>query len=174
MHKISIIYSWFVRTTTYFLPNSPALMRFRGFLYGIGIPSCGKNFQVASSAYFNSLTGMSIGNNVYIAHNTVIIGLDINIEDEVIIGPNSVISGGNHTFENGSFRFSCSNIIKITLKKGSWVAANCTIVGGGVLPEGSILAAGAVLTKPFADKMKIYGGIPAKNIGCVQEDKSKC
>ena len=178
MHKILIIYSWFVRTATYFLPNSPSIMRFRGFLYGIGMTGCGKNFQVTSSAYFNSLYGIIIGDNVYIAHNTVIIGSGITIEDNVVIGPNSVISSGNHKFINGSFRFSHSNLKKVTLKKnvtlkkGSWVGANCTVVGGTVLPEGSILAAGAVLTKSFTEKMKIYGGVPAKNIGCVKEDES--
>ena len=172
MHKILIIYSWFVRTATYFLPNSPSIMRFRGFLYGIGMTGCGKNFQVTSSAYFNSLKGIIIGDNVYIAHNTVIIGSDITIEDNVIIGPNSVISGGNHKFRNGSFRFSDSSLKKVTLKRGSWVGSNCTVVGGTVLPEGSILAAGAVLTKSFTEKMKIYGGVPAKNIGCVKEDES--
>ena len=184
MHKILIIYSWFVRTATYFLPNSPSIMRFRGFLYGIGMTSCGKNFQITSSVYFNSVKGMIIGDNVYIAHNTVIIASSIAIEDNVIIGPNCVISDGNHIFRNGSFRFSYLNwkeaTLKknlslkhsVTLKKGSWVGANCTLVGGTVLPEGSILAAGAVLTKSFTDKMKIYGGVPAKNIGCVQEDES--
>ena len=159
--KLSILHSWFVRTLTYFLPNFPLIMRFRGFLYSLMMNECGVNFQVSSSVYFNTLTGIKIGDNVYIAHNSIIIGLDITINDEVIIGPNCVISGGDHIFKNGSFRFGDSKVSKVVIEKGSWVAANCTIVGGATLPENSILAAGAVLTKRFERKGVVYGGVPA-------------
>ena len=100
--KISILYAWFVRTLTYFLPNFPFIMRFRGFLYSLMMDKCGINFQVTSTTYFNTLSGIKIGDNIYIGHNNVIIGLDITINDEVIIGPNCVISGGNHVFKNGN------------------------------------------------------------------------
>jgi acetyltransferase-like isoleucine patch superfamily enzyme len=159
--KISIIYSWLVRTLTYFVPNIPFFMRFRGWLYSLMMKKCGKNFQVTSSVIFNSLSGIEVGNNVYIAHNNVIIGLDITIEDEVIIGPNCVISGGNHVHENRSFRFGKSTVNPILIKRGSWVAANCTVTGGSVLPEESILAAGAVLSREYTEEKVVYGGIPA-------------
>jgi len=162
--KLSIIYSWFIRSITYFLPNIPLIMRFRGFLYSLFMDECGKDFQVASSVYFNTLCGIKIGNNVYIAHNTVIIGLDLIIENEVIIGPNCVISGGNHVLNNGSFRFGVSEIARITIEKGAWVSANCTLIGGAILPQRSILAAGGVLTKPYKEDNSIYGGIPASLI----------
>src|SRR5690606_21976812 len=103
--KISILYSWFIKSTTYFLPNHPLFMRFRGFLYSIMMKKCGKDFQVASSVTINSLTGLEVGNNVYIAHNNVIIGTQVIIGDEVIIGPNCIISSGNHGFDGKSFRF---------------------------------------------------------------------
>jgi acetyltransferase-like isoleucine patch superfamily enzyme len=159
--KISILYAWFVRTLTYFLPNFPFIMRFRGFLYSLMMDKCGINFQVTSTTYFNTLSGIKIGDNIYIGHNNVIIGLDITINDEVIIGPNCVISGGNHVFKNGSFRFGTSIVSKVLIEKGSWIGANCTITGGTILPERSILAAGSVLTKKFENKESVYGGVPA-------------
>src|SRR5690554_2289877 len=94
--KISILYSWLVRTLTYFLPNIPILMRFRGFLYSLMMEHCGKNFQVTSSAIINTLSELKVGNNVYIGSNTVVIGIYFIIEDDVLIGPNCVISGRNH------------------------------------------------------------------------------
>ncbi|CAM3389201.1 acyltransferase [Aequorivita lipolytica] len=162
--KFSILYSWLIRTLTFFLPNIPFLMRFRGFLYSVMMKECGKDFQVTSSAIINSLSGLIIKNHVYIGPNTVIIGVDIIIEDEVLIGPNCVISGGNHSFLNGSFRFAPSIGAPVLIKKGSWIAANCTITAGAVMPHRSILAAGAVLSQKFTDGDALYGGIPAKFI----------
>lgn len=160
-HSISIIYAWLVRTTMFFIPDSPFFMRIRGAAYSLGMKKCGKNLQVSSSAYFNSLSDLKIGSNVYIAHNTVIIGKDITIGDNVLIGPNCVISGGNHQFSNESFRFSDSTVEPVTIHDGSWISANCTITGGAVLPSKSILAAGAVLTKKHTHEKAVYKGIPA-------------
>lgn len=144
-------------------------MRFRGFLYSLMMRHCGKNFQVASSVIFNSLSGISIGKNVYIAPNNVFIGTNIYIEDEVILGPSSVFSGSNHQFDGVSFRLLPSaSIGPLIIKEGSWVAANCTLTSGSILPKHSILAAGAVLNKPLIEEQSIYGGIPAKKIGAVR------
>ena len=146
------------------MPNIPIFMRFRGWLYSLMMKSCGKNFQVASSAIINSLAGLEVGDNVYIAHNSVILGTSIKIENNVLIGPNCVVSSSNHTFNNGSFRFAPLKVNKVLLKQGSWVAANCTVVAGAVLPEQSILAAGSVLNKKFTESKQVYGGVPAKKI----------
>ncbi|PRP66921.1 acyltransferase [Nonlabens agnitus] len=162
--RLSILYSWFVRSMTFFLPNLPIIMRFRGFLYSLMMEECGEDFQVTSSAIINSLSGLKLKNNVYIGPNTVIIGTDITIEDEVLIGPNCVISGGNHSFFNGSFRFAPSISKPVIIQKGSWVAANCTITAGSVLPYRSILAAGAVLSTNYHVGDALYGGVPAKYI----------
>lgn len=162
--KISIMYSWFIRTITYFLPNLPLIMRFRGFLYSLMMKECGVNFQVTSSALINSLAGLVVGRDVYIGPNTIIIAVDLIIENEVLIGPNCVISGANHTFSNGSFRFGPSIGSPILICQGSWVAANCTITSGTILPPRSILAASAVLLDKLNKPDSLYAGIPAKFI----------
>lgn len=164
MHKISIIYSWLVRSLTRVLPDIPIFMRFRGFLYSPMMASCGRNFQVCSTTYINSLQGLSIGNDVYLAHNVVVLGLHITIENKVMVGPNTVIVGGNHTFLDDSFRFGKSDSKPILIKEGSWVAANCTVLGGATLPCRSILAAGAVLTKSFTENNSLYAGAPSRLI----------
>lgn len=167
-HKVSIIYSWFVRFITSFLPNIPLFMRIRGLLYSFMMKKCGKNFQVTSSTIINSLTGLSVGNNVYIAHFTVLIGNNITIEDEVLIGPNCVISSGNHTRIENSFRYGKSEEEEIQIKKGSWISGNCSILAGSILPECSVLAAGAVLNSKNELPNSIYGGIPAKWIKALE------
>lgn len=162
MHKLSIIYSWFIRIATRFLPDAPFLMRFRGYLYSLMIPNCGRDFQVCSTAYINALNGLQIGDHVYLAHNCVILGKDITIEDEVLIGPNTVIVSGNHTIVNNSFRFGKSETKPILIKSGSWIGANCTILAGAIVPNTSIVAAGSVVLKDLEQSHSIYGGTPAK------------
>lgn len=169
--KLSILYSWMIKTLTYFLPNHPIFMRFRGALYSLMMKKCGKNFQVASTVTINSLAGLEIANNVYIAHNNVIIGTKIIIGDEVIIGPNCIISSGNHIFDGSSFRYGRKKEQTkggVIIEKGSWIAGNCSIIDGAILPKQSILAAGAVLNKKMVEERSIYGGVPAKKIGEVK------
>lgn len=166
--KISILYSWLIKSTTFFLPNHPLFMRFRGYLYSFMMKYCGKDFQVASTVTINSLTGLEVGNHVYIAHNCVLIGTKIKIGDNVIIGPNCIISSGNHTFQGGSFRYGISQTKGVSIDDGSWVSGNCSVIGGAKLPKQSILAAGAVLNKQYHEEKSIYGGIPAKKIGHVK------
>ena len=169
MHRISIMYSWLVRVITFFLPNHPFFMRFRGFLYSLMMNKCGGNFQVAADVIFNSLSGKTVGNNVYRAPGNIFIGTEFIIEDDVIIGPNSVFSGGNHQFDGKSFRYAPSLTFgPVIISRGSWVAANCTVTSGAVLPPMSILAAGAVLTRKMAIEKMVYGGIPAKPISAIK------
>jgi acetyltransferase-like isoleucine patch superfamily enzyme len=167
-NKISIAYSWFVRTSLMILPNFPIIMRFRGLLYSIMMKECGKNFQVASNVYINSLSGLQIGDNVYIAPNNIIIAKELTIGNNVIIGPGCLISGGNHVYDGESFRFKKSKIEIVIIEDNCWVSGNSTIVAGSILPKQSILAAGAVLTKKFNEEKSIYAGVPAKFIKHVQ------
>ncbi|MBC9908889.1 acyltransferase [Chitinophaga varians] len=159
--KVSILYSWLVKMVTFLLPNIPVFMRFRGFLYSLMMKGCGRNFQVTSTAVLNSLAGLEVGHNVYIAHHTVLIGIDIEIGNEVIIGPNCIISSGNHTFLNNSYRYGKSLRRPVKIGAGSWIAGNCSVLGGSLLPERSVLGAGAVLNKKYDTADGLYGGIPA-------------
>jgi acetyltransferase-like isoleucine patch superfamily enzyme len=168
-HKISILYSWFIRSVFFFLPDYPLFMRLRGWFYSLFMKSCGKNFQISSSATLNSLAGLVFGDNVYIAYNTVLIGVSLHIQNDVIIGPNSLISGSDHVFDGDSFRRTASRQSKVLIEKGSWVGGNCSITSGSILPSQSILAAGSVLTKKFTESKTIYGGIPAIKIKKINE-----
>lgn len=162
-HKLLLIYSWFVRTVMFFLPDAPLFMRVRGFFYKLGLKKCGKNFQIAHNVILNTLETISIGNDVYIAPNVIILGGgEIIIEDEVMIGPGVVIVADNHTFVNDSYRYGPIDYGSIFIGKGSWVAANCTIVKGGYLPTGSILASNSVLNKKYDGKRLLLAGVPAE------------
>ena len=84
-HKLLLLYAWFIQSLLFFMPDYPLLMRFRGFLYGLGMKSCGRNFQVAHSAIINTLEGLSVGDNVYVANYSVILSKGVDIGDNVLI-----------------------------------------------------------------------------------------
>lgn len=169
-HKFLLLYSWLVRVVLYFLPDIPIIMRFRGWLYSLGMQSAGKNFQVAHNVILNSIEGLSVGNNVYFSMGNILFSFaGVYIGNEVIFGPDCLLTTGNHTFKEDSYRFGLSENKPVRINEGSWIGAHCVILAGAVFPTQSILAAGAVLTGNFQNTTKgLYGGIPAKLI------KPKC
>lgn len=169
INKISIMYSWFVRSLTIWMPNHPILRRFRGLLYSLMMKNINTNLEISSSVILTSLTGLKFGKGVRVAHNVVVIGTNITIGENVIIGPNTVLSGANHQFNGDNFRALPSKSLgPMIIEEGSWIGANCTVLSGAKLPKQSILAAGAVLNKKMTEEKSIYGGIPAKKIGEVK------
>ena len=171
-HKLLLLYTWLIRTLLFFLPDIPFIMRFRGWLYSFGMKQCGKNFQVSHNVILNGLEGMKVGNNVFINNNNIfIVTSGITINDNVIIGPSCVFSSSNHIYRNGSFRFAKGEGRPVVVGKGSWIAANCTILAGAIIPEESIVAAGAVYNEIQPAKLiskAVYGGVPAKFIKSLQ------
>lgn len=164
-HKIVLLYSWFIHLVMFCLPDIPLLMRFRGFFYGIAMKHCGRNVQIAHSVILNTLEMMSMADNVYIANYTQLLANgEISIGENSLIGPNVVISSGNHIMKDGVL-LKTSEARDVKIGRNCWIAANCTIVGGGGgLPNSSILAAGAVWTAHVAELTEggIYGGVPAR------------
>ena len=59
--------------------------------------------------------------------------------------------------------------MKTLVKHGASIGANATIVCGITIGEYAMVAAGAVVTKDVPD-FALVAGVPAKQIGRVQED----
>ncbi len=163
--KILLIYSWFVRSLLFYLPDMPVLMRFRGFLYSFGMESCGRDFQITHDAILRGLQNLTIGNNVFVGNHTIFLASDkIKIENEVMIAPHCTIVSGDHTSVNGSFRYGPSVTGEIYLAQGSWIGAHCTITMNSLLPKGSVLGANSFLNKKFDQQQSLYAGSPAQLI----------
>ena len=169
-HNILLIYSWFIRTILYFFPDVPFIMRFRGWLYGLGMAKCGKNFQVTHNVVINTLGSFTIGNNVRLGVFSRLNGSasgSCEIEDDVIIGQGTMVSCGNHEFNGRNFRDikKPSITTQIKIGHGSWIGANCTITAGSTVPACSVVAAQSCVTKKMESiEYGVYGGVPAKFI----------
>ncbi|WP_076542430.1 hypothetical protein [Shewanella sp. UCD-KL21] len=161
-HKFLLIYTWFIRLIFVCFPDQPLIMRLRGHFYSLGMKSCGSNFQVSSSVILRNLENLDFGSHVYLAPNVVINAISsVVLNDEVMVGFNSVLVSGNHSCIGGSFRFGDSITSPIIIGSGSWIGANCTIVAGARLPNSSLIAANSCFTGQFTES-GIYGGVPSK------------
>lgn len=110
-YKFLLIYCWFVRTILYFFPDIPIFMKFRGWLYGLGMIRCGRDFQVTHDAIIKDLSNLIVGNNVFVGNHTIIMGSGIcKICDQVQFAPHCVIISGNHTSEKGSYRYGKGDV----------------------------------------------------------------
>ncbi|MDO5133276.1 MAG: DapH/DapD/GlmU-related protein [Eubacteriales bacterium] len=101
---------------------------------------------------------ISIGENVFINWNfsTVSTG-SVTIEDNVQIACNVQMLTANHDYED-MMVLHCEPIV---IKKGVWIGAGSTIMGGVIVGEDAVVAAGSVVTKDV-EPFTIVGGNPAR------------
>lgn len=148
---------------TALLPNTYPTTVLRGYLVGLRIGKCGKKFRVASGVILNKPSRLNVAKNVYIAHNVWInaVGV-INIGENSMIGPMSVLSSSKHKYINGEFTH-IAEFRPITIGKGVWIASHVAITDGVTIGDGALIAAGSVVTKDV-EPYCLYGGNPAKKI----------
>ena len=89
----------------------------------------------------------------------------IKIGDNVLIGPNSVLRSSDHSFKSLNKLINKQGMDdgKIVIKDDVWIGSNCVILQNCTIGKGSVIAAGAVVTKDI-EPYTIVGGVPAKFI----------
>jgi len=110
----------------------------------------------------NTMVGrkVEIGNNVKVQNN-VSIYTGTTIEDDVFLGPSSVLTN----VTNPRAEVKRQSLYEETLiRKGATVGANATIVCGVTLGRYSFISAGAVVVKDVPDYALIVG-VPGKQVG---------
>jgi acetyltransferase-like isoleucine patch superfamily enzyme len=108
--------------------------------------SIGDNVSIHPMCYIDASGGIYIGNDVSIAHAATIMSsthqysnLDIPIKDQPV------------------------DLLNTEIKDNVWVGAKVTILAGIQVGSGSVLAAGAVITKNVTPNV-VVGGVPAIKI----------
>jgi len=157
-------YAWFVISMkiTWFFPDWRFVMWFRGFLTKPCFKFCGSNLQLASDVTINCTNQVTIGNNVYIAKGSWLNAYgDITLDDDVMLGPYTIISTGNHKILNGSYRYGSQSKAPVCIKYGSWIGAGTIILSGVTIGKSACCAAGSIINTDIPDH-SIVGGNPAK------------
>lgn len=163
-HRLLLLLSWFVSIATFALPDIPVVRRARGFFYGLFMHKCGTNFQVGFNVTIRGLENLSVGNDVYIAPGSVILaGTQIELGDGVQLAFYTVLTDGEHTLKEGSYRFGARAQRPVHIAAGTWIGAHVTVVAGVRIGRRVVVGANSVVTSDLPDGV-LAAGVPAKVI----------
>lgn len=126
----------------------------------------GSNVNLQSGLYLVGTKNISIGKNSGIGRNCYIFAnSEVVIGSNVMIAPEVIIHTSNHGLnKNRAMIEQSSASLPIIIEDDVWIASRVTILSGTVIRKGSVLAAGAVVTKS-TEPYSINGGVPSKKIG---------
>ena len=139
---------------------------------------CGKGVYIRPmSSDIKGLWNLSVGDDTSIPKGSTIYCTDVpcTIGKKVLFGPKPTIITGDHRIDIlGKYMTDVTvedkfvdgvNVYDqpVVIEDDVWCGANVTILKGVTIGHGSVVAAGAVVTKSFPP-YSIIGGIPAKLI----------
>lgn len=144
---------------------------FRAFFIKRSMGHCGKNVMIKpTTSVFKGIKNFYISDDVRIARYAVIYSTraKVIIGSKVGIAPYLKIITGNHRINNiGHFMFDGDYNKRpeddqdVIIEGDSWLGVNVTILSGVTIGRGSVITAGAVVTKS-CPPYSIIGGVPAK------------
>lgn len=108
----------------------------------------GRNVVINAACCFQDQGGITIGDGTLIGHQVVLATL-------------------NHDFAPS--KRADLQPRPIVIGKNVWIGAHATVVPGVTIGDGSIIAAGAVVTHDVPPKV-VVGGVPARIIKHIEED----
>jgi acetyltransferase-like isoleucine patch superfamily enzyme len=122
-----------------------------------------ESFSLIPPFFTTGGENIRVGRNIFINQNCTMYDLGgIDIADDVMIGPNVSIITSGHPIERSQRRAMV--IAKpIVIGRNVWIAAGATIIGGVIVGENSVVAAGSVVTRDVPPN-NLVGGNPARVI----------
>lgn len=127
------------------------------------IKSCGKNVNFEKGATFGY--ALSIGDNSGVGVNCELNG-EIEIGNDVLMGPEVVIYTQNHEFMNKDvtiFEQEFRAPQKVVIGNDVWIGRRAIILPGVKVGTGAVIGAGAVVSKDVPE-YSVVAGNPAKVI----------
>jgi len=182
----------YFRSLLAWIPGKSGLI-IRSFIYQRCIQSCGQALVIQIGCNLRGVKNMHIGTHLHLGtycqllaekiqgNSTLIIGDNcsltsnvminadgggkIIIGNDVLIAPNVVIRACNHNTSRTDIPIRQQGHIigEIIIQDDVWIGANAVILPNVSIGKGSIIAAGAVVSKDVG-KYTIVGGVPAKLI----------
>ena len=118
---------------------------------------CGKNVNIGKDCSFYGSENITIGDDVYIGPKAMFLTTEAKIimGKKIMLGPEVAIVTGNHRIDLiGRYMYDIAveeklpeNDKDVVINDDVWIGMRATILKGVTIGEGSIIGAGAVVTK---------------------------
>jgi len=128
----------------------------------------GDNTLISSFAIICTYGGaIKIDHSSFVNSFSILYGHgNLTIGDGCLIGSQVTIVPVNYGFQDREmpFRLQTPSLKGIIIEDDGWIGVGVTILNGCIVGKGSIVGAGAVVTRSI-EPYSIVAGVPAKNIG---------
>ena len=107
-----------------------------------------------------------IGGNVHIGENSIIFSdIGITIGDNVIIGPQNIIVDFDHTYKSVEIPINQQGIKRkeVIIEEDVWISSHCVITKGVRIGKGAVIGAGSVVNKDVP-AYSVAVGVPVRVI----------
>ena len=98
---------------------------------------------------------------------TLIDDAEIRIGARVLLGPRVTIATAGHPLDPALRSTAAQFSAVVTIEDEVWVGANATVLPGVTIGRGSVVAAGAVVTRSVPP-MRVVGGVPARVVRVIE------
>lgn len=114
---------------------------------------------------------ITVGKRVFVNQGSYIRPL-VTIEDDVSLGPFVRLITDTHDISSGARRTGTPRKDPILIKRGAWIGAGATVMGGVTVGARSIIAVGAVVNKDVADDV-VVAGVPARIVRRIEDPEGE-
>src|SRR4051812_31678901 len=139
---------WLLVKCLFFLPPIPFPSALRVALLRSFGATVGRGVVIRSRVNITYPWRLAIGDHVWLGEEVVILSLaQVTIESNVCISQRAFLCTGSHNFRSPGFDLITK---PITIREGSWIAAQAFIAPGVTVGPGGMVRAGAVVTRDVA------------------------
>lgn len=107
---------------------------------------------------------VSIGDDTFVGHSVLISGgvSSVSLGDRVDIAPRVTFATGSHQVDIAGPRAAGAGFSRdIVVQDGVWIGAGSTVLGGVVIGENAVIAAGSVVTRNIPPRC-LAAGVPCR------------
>lgn len=154
-HFLNLIF-WLLPPTRLFRLRR-RLFRLAGIVILPGANFCGRSWIYGRGNLY-------IGHDTWISPGAVIhthLDADIQIGARCDIGPSVEFITGSHVIGTSQRRAGNGTALPISVGDGCWIGARTVILGGVKIGDGSVVAAGSVVTRDVPANV-LVAGVPAR------------